>query len=258
MGNDNNYAIDSHVQMPKVLLKRFQNNKNRFYYYDVVKQVIGKNGTAKSINTEIGYYSEKIEHHFRDNIETPFGTMLKYIEETGISGDTFSISSNAEQIIKNFICALVARGPDFNNKMNSEQDFWASFPLQFQHDYIAQTGLQLAVENDVFSDYIVTFMINNTSIPFVLSMDGIYNYSLNGHLIINLPIMPFVTASLIHKSYTSRVVQEDGALTMFEVNRDDDIMLMNDCAFSSQLKRNWGYVVCPEKDELTRLMKKFS
>jgi len=258
MGNENNHAIDSHIQMPKVLLKRFQNNKNRFYYYDVVKQIIGNNGTAKSINTEVGYYSEKAEHYFSDNIETPFGSMLKYIEETGISGDTFSIGSDAEQIIKNFICALVARGPDFNNKMNSEKDFWASFPLQFQHDYIAKTGLELAIENDVLSDYIVTFMINNTSIPFVLSMDGIYNYTLNGHLVINLPIMPFVTATLIHKSYTSRVVREDGALTMFEINKYDDIMLMNDCAFSSQLKRNWGYVVCPEKDELARLKQKFS
>lgn len=249
--------INSHIQMPRVLLKRFHNDNNRFFYYDVEKQIIGNNGTAKSTNTEVGYYSKQTEDYFRDNIETPFGNLLTYIEKNNIYGDIFSISINAEQIVKNFICALVARGPNFRQQMNSEKEFWQSFPLQFQHDYIAKAGLEIAIENDIFSDYIVTYMINNTSTPFVLSMDGIYNYLLNGHQVINLPILPFVTASLIHKDYSARVVKTDGSLSMFEISRPGDIMLMNDCAFSSQIKRNWGYVVCHEEDELIRLKHKF-
>lgn len=32
--------IRSHVQMPKSLLKRFQNTKNRFFYYDIRKNIL--------------------------------------------------------------------------------------------------------------------------------------------------------------------------------------------------------------------------
>ena len=103
--------INSHIQMPKVLLKRFHNDNNRFFYYDVQKQIIGYNGTAKSINTQLGYYSQQTEDYFRDNIETPFGEVLTYIEKTGIDRETFAINSSAKEIIKNFMFALISRGP---------------------------------------------------------------------------------------------------------------------------------------------------
>lgn len=93
-------VINSHIQMPKVLLKRFHNDNSRFFYYDVQKHVIGNNGRAKSINTQLGYYSQQTEDCFRDNIETPFGEVLTYIEKTGIDRETFTISSSAKEIIK--------------------------------------------------------------------------------------------------------------------------------------------------------------
>ena len=249
--------INSHIQMPKVLLKRFHNDNNRFFYYDVQKQIIGNNGTAKSINTQFGYYSQQTEDYFRDNIETPFGEVLTYIEKTGIDRETFTINSSAKEIIKNFMFALISRGPSFSDQMNEEEDFWQAFPPQFQHDFIAKTGIKIAQENNLLSEYIVTFMLNKTPIPFVLSMDGIYNYTLNGHAVINLPIFPHVTVSLIHESYSSRVIRDDNSISMFELTRADDIMLMNGKAFSTQLKRKWGYVVCPERDELSRLVDKY-
>ena len=73
--------VNSHIQMPRVLLKRFHNSNNRFFYYDVKKHIIGINGTAKSTNTELDYYSQPTEDYFRDNIETPFGELLTYIEK---------------------------------------------------------------------------------------------------------------------------------------------------------------------------------
>ena len=246
--------MNSHIQMPRVLLKRFHNNNNRFFYYDIEKRIVGNNGTAKSTNTQLDYYSQQTEDYFRDVIETPFGELLTYIEKTGIDRETFSISSSAKQIIKNFMFALIARGPSFSNQMNREENFWQAFPAQFQHDFISKNGIIIAQENDLLSEYIVTFMLNKTTIPFVLSMDGIYNYTLNGHSVINLPIAPNVTVSLIHESYSSRVIHKDNSISMFELTRPDDITLMNGCAFSTQLKRNWGYVICSEREELDRLV----
>lgn len=95
--------------------------------------------------------------------------------------------------------------------------------------------------------------MNRTNVPFVLSMDGIYSFALNGYRVVNLPISPYMAVSLIHKSYAGRVFNEDGSINMFEIYEEKIIEVMNERAFSTQLKREWGYVVCPEKDELDRL-----
>jgi hypothetical protein len=95
-------------------------------------------------------------------------------------------------------------------------------------------------------------MINTTKIPFILSMEGIYSYTLNGYPVVILPIFPHMTVSLIHRSYSDRFINDD-AIVMLEINDPARIMLMNDKAFSLQVKRKWGYVACPEKQELSRL-----
>ena len=166
---------------------------------------------------------------------------------------TMSIGIGATLVVKNFIYALIARAPSFSQQMNAEKEFWQELPLQLQHDIVAKIGIRIARENNIFSDYFLTFMINKTKIPFVLSMDGIYSYALNGYPVVNLPISPYMTVSLIHRSYSDRFIKED-SVAMLEINDPTRIMLMNDKAFSSQVKRKWGYVVCPEKQELLRLI----
>ena len=97
------------------------------------------------------------------------------------------------------ICTVLSWNRAFTE--NSEHSLLlprCALPLlraQIQHDFISKNGIIIAQENDLLSEYIVTFMLNKTTIPFVLSMDGIYNYTLNGHSVINLPIAPNVTVS---------------------------------------------------------------
>lgn len=239
--------------MPRVLLKRFHNKNNQLCYYDVQKDVIGSKGSAKSINTELGYYSEQTENYFRDEIETPFGEILSEIERNDLSSETLVIGSKATHVVKNFIYALIARGPSFSQQMNAEKEFWQEFPVQLQHDVVAKIGIRIASENNILSDYFLTFMINTTEVPFVLSMDGIYSYRLNGYPVVNLPISPNMTVSLIHRDYSGRFLLGDDSVVMLEINDPAHIKLMNDKAFSSQVRRKWGYVVCPEKKELLRL-----
>jgi len=100
--------IQSHIQMPKLLLKRFHNDNNRFCYYDVKRGFIGTKGTAESTNTELGYYSLATEHYLRDKIETPFGKILAYIDKIDFDQECFHIASDFEQSTRNFIYALMA------------------------------------------------------------------------------------------------------------------------------------------------------
>ena len=52
--------MDSHIQMPKFMLRRFENEQHELLYYDVETNVIAK-GFPKSINTEEDYYSDVME-----------------------------------------------------------------------------------------------------------------------------------------------------------------------------------------------------
>ena len=256
--NKANVEINSHIQMPKLLLKRFHNKNNKFFYYDVKGNFIGTNGTAESTNTKLGYYSIEIENYFRDNIETPLGNFLALIEQNGFKTQTLGLPSNFSDIAKNFMRALVARSPSFLEQMKSEESVLINLPETKQHDLVAKIGINIANEHEIFSDYIVTFMINDTNIPFVLSVDGIYNYTLNGHSVINLPISPKAAISLIHESYVERVLYQDGAVAMFVINEIDKIKLMNYCSFSSQIKQKFGRIICPERAELERLKAEFN
>ena len=253
----NDEIVNSHIQMPKLLFKRFHNTNNKFFYYDVVGNYIGKNGTAESTNTELGYYSVDTENYFRDNIETPFGKIVSYVEKVGFEKERLSVESSIKDTVKNFLYALIARSPSLVRSMKEESNFIELLSTRGQHDYVARVGIGIAKEQKVFSEYIVTFLINRTDVPFVLSVDGMYNYSLNRHSVINLPISPSAAITLIHENYSSRVFHDDGAISMFDINERDKIMSMNEYAFTAQLKHNWGRVICPEREELNRLKEKY-
>lgn len=251
--SDSRNVVNSHIQMPKLLLKRFHNNFNRFFYYDVEKRHIGKNGSAGTINTQRGYYSKSTEDYLRDEIETPFGNIIAYIERMGIlQEETIEIKKSIDSEIKKFVYALISRGATL--EQNGEMEEWLQLlPERKQHDYISINGINIAGQKGLLDEYIVTFMMNKTDIPFVLSMDGVYNYSFNGHLAFNLPISPQMAICLIHINYFERMISKDGTIAMFEIERAEDIMCMNQCAFNAQVKCKWGYIICSQKQELERL-----
>ena len=77
--------IDSHIQMPKSVLKRFEDKNHRFYYFDVKGGFIGNNGHSGKINTKQGFYSKEAEEFLNKNIEKPFSELFEVID--GISID---------------------------------------------------------------------------------------------------------------------------------------------------------------------------
>lgn len=248
-------GINSHIQMPKFLLRRFHNKYNGFWYYDVPGGFISKNGTAKSTNTEIGYYSESVEHYLRDEIETPFSRILEYLDAVDFDKDTFSVESSIYEAILNFFYALMVRNPSMVDEMRGTGVYFQFLSKQEQHDCAVVNGMKIARKSELLSDYVLTFFINKTSVPFVLGVGGLYSYALNGHSAVNLPISPQFAIALIHKGYSSNLKRKGGSVAMLEVSSANITYSMNQFAFMAQVKQKWGRVVCPEQDELERLKK---
>ena len=263
--------IDSHIQMPKVMLKRFHNKNHSFFYYDVEHKYIATHGRADSLNTEYGYYSIQIEHYLGENIETPLGKVLAYLDKIDFSQDEITVEEDfddkkIDHIVKDFAYSLMARDPTMFKEMQNNLihgQFAAMFNqrehnqfVRAQHDFVAQHGFEIGKKNSMFSDHIVTFMLNQTEIPFVLPISGLYAFQLNGHICVNLPISSILSLCLVHNDDAESLIR-DGKRLMYLVKEPETITFFNEMAFRRQVGTGLGYVVCPAREELDRLKMKF-
>lgn len=72
--------MKSHKQLPKFIIKNFQNKSGKVYYYDIKNKLIGEAG-PKVLGTEEGYFSNIIENLLNAKVESPFSAFLAKIKK---------------------------------------------------------------------------------------------------------------------------------------------------------------------------------
>jgi len=250
--------VNSHIQMPKLLLKRFHNEHQSYYAYDVSTGFINKNGSAKSTNTILGYYSNLVEDALQSEIESPFGTLLTTLDSMlnslDLSVDRFSPPPNYEQVIFSFVHALMARDPYMLDAMKNRSGFSRFLSEIDQHDIAVILGMSEANEHPPFPGYKPTFMVNTTSTPFVLPVCGMYDFRFDGHIVINLPISKNLAITLISHDLLQKMRNQSGAIALIRVDDPLIVQRLNSIAFQAQVQRKWGWVVCPNRAEIDRLI----
>lgn len=247
-------GVNSHIQMPKCVLKRFENQNHSFYYYDVEKDIIGSNGHAKTTNTQFGYYSEEVEKYLNDNIEMPFAKVLQFVDKTDFDGSSFFWNSEFSKNVKSFIYTLMVRDPKMLKSINDHSVFFQFFNKQSQHDYAVIEGIRQAHLEDPFKAYTVTFSVNKTHKPFVLPMCGLYEYKLMDAIHVNLPVTPKIAITLVEPKGASGLLKNN-VVSMYAIEEELIVDRMNGWAFRTQCNAGWGYVVSPEKNVLEVLQK---
>lgn len=237
--------MNSHIQMPRSILKRFENENHILFYYDVKDGII-KRGHSKSLYQEYGYYSNDTETFLDKYIESPLGKILKYIENTDFSTPT-TTPKNMQDIVMRYIHALIARGPSMISSINQSAIFFRFLSEREQHDCVAIESFRLAQQLGLFSEYFITFMINETGIPFVLPTGGLYAFK----NIINCPITPNRAITLVKKESSEASQLLDGdTCHVFFTNRAEHIMKMNVRAFCEEINKDGQYIVAPEIEVL--------
>lgn len=245
--------VKSHIQMPRFLLSRFENENHSFFYYDVSKGFIGTNGHAKTLNTEHGYYPDEIEKLLSDEIENPFSQILRFIDLLDLEQPSFTMNSIDENNIKQFLISLIVRSPLFIDSIGKNSVFFDLFSQTDQHTMAILQGMQEAQKLRLFDDYRVTFTVNKTKKPFILPISGVYFYSLNGFAHATLPVSPHVALSLIEASGIP-FIEKEGITRLYLVMQEKHITKLNRFALQEQCKQNYGYVISPVKDALEELL----
>ena len=244
-----NKKIQSHIQMPKLLLKRFSYSDEGFHYYlDVLQGYIGR-GHFRSTNTEKGYYSETMEEILNESIETPFSRILQMLDGIDFDSGTFNLDLKFEEATKLFLYALLARNPKMIDKGMDESIFLQFLCEQDQHDLMVLSGVDEAGKMRLFDKYIITFTINKSNVPFVLPISGLYYYSIDGVEHINLPIGPNLAITLVDKDHADKILQ-DGVVKIYIINEDRHVNKINSFAYRSQCKMGYGRIISNNKEAL--------
>lgn len=242
--------VNSHIQMPRFLLARFENNNHSFFYYDVEKDYIGTKGHARSINTEFGYYPEKIEKFLSNQIEQPFSNIVKFIDALDLEKPHFLMTTAIEYEIKQFMISLIIRSPLFINSIKNTSVFFQFLGKTDQRTIAISGGIATAQEQRIFNDFRATLTLNKSAMPFLLPICGIYSYMMNGYNHINLPVSPEIAITLIESAGIPSIKKE-GIMGMYQIDQEDQAIQLNGFAFRQQCKQQYGYIISPTKDALT-------
>lgn len=246
-------SVSSHIQMPKCVLKNFADEKQTLYYYDFITKTI-RYGRAATLNTEHGYYSQKVENYLRDNVEAPLGHVMAHIKRISIN-DKFSVSENFCDSVRTFVYALMSRGNGMLSSTENNSLFFQFYPSQAQHDYVVVQGIELAKNQGLLDNWQITFLINNSNIPFVLPLQGFYQFGLRSQksVCMNLPISPSYAITLIPNIYINNFI-EDGVAKMFTIEESKTVHDLNKLAFLSEQRHNAKYIIANQRQEIESLV----
>ena len=246
-------TVNSHIQMPRFLLARFENEHHSLFYYDVKKGFIGTNGRAKSMNTEYGYYPDEIEKLLSDEIEKPFSQVLRFIDSLDLEKPFFTMTDTDESNVKQFLVSLIIRGPLFVDSINSNSVFSRYLSSADQRTLAISQGFTEAKKQGTFDNYHVTFTVNKTAKSFVLPISGLYTYSLNRYVHVGLPVSPQIAITLIENEGIP-FVEKEGITRLYLIEEEKYVTELNRFAFREQCKQDYGCIISPSREELEELL----
>jgi len=245
--------MDSHIQIPKCVFKKFVNSKQYFYKYNVKNNEITK-GYPKSTYTEEDYYSKATEKALNLYVETPLYKLFNFVNELPKLSIPITVENDIKEIAWVYIKSLIARSPTLYNEVMENSVFLQFSTKQTQHDIIVDYTMKTH-DNKLFSDkFDLSFIINETKTPLVLPTRGLYEYSTNGVICINSPLNPYCAILLKEKGKT--LLKEnigENEIVLVQKNSDDIIMQLNNYAFQKQVQDGVGYVVSHDKKILEEL-----
>lgn len=248
--------MDSHIQMPKFILKQFADNKGEFYKYEVKTGYISV-GTPAATNTEKDYYAEDVEKELCRVIETPFSQ--KIIQK--LKSDYNIILGEEEiDIIFNYLYSLFVRDPEMIKGINKNSIFFHLLDEQTKHNVAVIKGLEVASQIvRIKEDFTPTILLNKTIEPFILPTCGMYSFQRldTGEKYIILPFSKYQAVYFIDNNFV-QPFQIGNGIKRATISEIEVVNFCNQRAFQTQISRKSGYVVAHSKELLEELKNKYA
>ena len=239
--------MDSHIQIPKVALKEFANDKNYFFKYEIATNELNK-GFPKRTFTEEDYYSKEMEQALSKHIETPLKKLLVRARTLQNDPQAFTIDTELIELGWAYVWSILARNPVLHNSLSSHEYYsLLCMTSQQQHDHAVRFIIQEAKKwlND--SNFDFSFIINHTATQFVLPTRGICESSINGVQCFTVPLNP--QCAILLKKHGQKIHCNAPDNTVLEIlaTDDDRIEFFNSIAIRRQVNDGVGYLIASNK-----------
>lgn len=247
-------AIDSHIQLPKGVLKHFSESSGRVFYLDMVTGKIGLAG-AGVLGTEYGYYSEEQEKYLNKEIESPITNVASKVRAF-LKKDkgSLTLKKSEEIILKKYVTAAMARSSLSLETFLSTSMTADLFTEQQNHDDIVFfSTMRNGGVAEIFKNYFLVVLINKTEDNLVVPRNCFYTLSSNKFECIVAPISPKCALCLFPPEYADKNgLSKDYRLC--HVETIEDIELMNQRALMYEYMCNKTFVASATRKELDELV----
>lgn len=252
-------TINSHIQIPKFILKNYEDQRGTLYQLDADTKEINL-GHAKSINTRKGYFSNEVEEMMQRYFETPFAKLLKEIRNFDFSFSYLNVTNEFWDIIKRFILLTLARTPEMYDNIVSNTVYarFVAVKDEEKADIAVETCMTLGGET-VLDEFTITFIINRSSVPFVLPMCGLYSAPFSQYSSLIYPVAPDFAITLVKGKIIQDLV-EGNQIKLFMLT-DDGLTrklncraLLEQCRFDCYEKMGNKKVISNDRDVLETLV----
>lgn len=249
---------DSHIQIPKLLLKEFSTPvliKNKSGRNEKPKMVykLDMNGNITQVNikdenTEKGYYEDFIEEKLLPLIEVKFGDLkTKIIQSLKMNQEVINFNKNDILTVKKFCSLCLIRSQAVVSDIKSKSYFIDIYENSPQNVVV----YQYFKSPDLVDKYIVgeniTYVKNETSLNYVLprfyvigikQKNGVFDYF--------IPITPKILIRLTTEKTVDNNILYTGRMT------EKDVDNFNKLAILYEYKHNNKAVYAKNKEDLVR------
>lgn len=227
-GTDNQvfiiYAVDSHVQLPKLLLKNYRTNYNLFYLNTSSNKII--KSSAKNYNTSFGYYSLEFEEYLSVTYEKIISSIIElFIPFINQEVTTITLKDLSTNINKLFFMALI-RNPKYIKEINEHSLTAQLFDGGYDAEYLAITGEKM--NTNFIKGYTPVPLVNTTNKNLVTIKSLVSNLYIDG--VIECMVMllhPKFAIALVPNDYYKKMIDEQGEQTYLQLNDEKALIKMN-------------------------------
>lgn len=245
-----NSDVESHILIPKCILKQFQDSANTIYYYEVADKKV-KLGRSDKLNTKHGYYSHHVEKFLSDNIESPLGRVLKKLNESYQKYLTVScldiyLSIKDLDCIKRYVYSLLARSPSALTCVKNGFVFERFYAQQSIRDMTVYDMCRLIEEQPFLEEYQMSIIFCRNNDEFVLPMQGIVDYMFCQTEMWTVPLTNKICVNFSKGQYN---------FDKFYFSTTDFVNKVNSFAFEQQCGKGYGFIASSQKSIIEDLVK---
>ena len=251
-------AIRSHIQIPKTILKHFQDeldSERKIWYLDIESNQICRK-SAGLLGTSKGYYSKDGEAYWSKTIENPIGKLNQQVLAF-CSGELQSTTfhPNDMDVVKRYIQSAIVRSESTFAAMKTAISNPECYKGQQLHDALSIIGMTVVGEiTDAldFDNMIATILVNRTEQNFVVPRNCFYCVMRNSYPNYIMPISPkgallLLPGDQIHNSSGNYGIIDD----------PEQIKILNKHALKYESILNGAFVAsncCTELEYLQKIL----